>query len=71
MYLFLKKQVSGFIIVWFAVGLQIRTLYMTIYLVNKCSTSEICQITLTKTRIVFQIYKIKNQEIKKKFFEGY
>ena len=69
MYLFLKILVSGYIIVWFAVGLQIRTVNMTMYLVNKCSTSEICQITLTKTRIVFQIDNIKNQGIKeKKYF---
>lgn len=68
MYLFLKILVSGYIIVWFAVDLQIRILNMTMYLVNKCSTSEICQITLTKTIIVFQIYKIKNQGIKKNFF---
>lgn len=66
MYLFLKILVSGYIIVWFAVGLQIRTLNMTMYLVNKYSTSEICHITLTKTRIVFQIDNIKNQGIKEK-----
>ena len=34
--LVLEILVSGYIIVWFAVGLQIGTLNMTMYLVNKC-----------------------------------